>query len=149
MELWRRLRADEMPTLVPADIVPKLMVEHGVLLKDIYKAAPGKCAGMSFFTFKTMDAGGLWIHLNGNRALPVELDVVKALCVVLGVGQDRAPERFLRGSFSSELVGRCGGELYDADFHGRLGGGASFKYLGFTDGRVVDLTTLEVKAGTP
>ena len=149
MELWRRLRAGESPTLVAADLVPKIMIEHGVLLKDKYKAAPGRQAGMSFFTFKEMDAGGLWIHLTGGKALDVELDVVRALCVVLGVSADRAPERFLKGGFSSEIVSRCANELYDAEFHGRLDGDKSFKYLGFADGRVVDLTTFEAKACTP
>jgi hypothetical protein len=75
--LGHRLRMYELPVLLAAAVLPDVIYGHKQTLQSTYKAGPGKCAGMSFFTYTQKTHGGYWVRINGARVLEIELGIVK------------------------------------------------------------------------
>lgn len=156
-ELHRRLHQGETPSIVAAGVVKHVLmrctrpgqITYGKTLGDIYKAAPGKDGKSVFFTFKTTTHGGMWEELHGKDHLRVEEHLVEAMCNVMGIPESHAYKSWVAGPFTSSIIGRIEGSLYDSNFMAMLDGEASQDKLMFACGRFWDLETFELKSGTP
>jgi len=146
--LHKRLHAGELPALLAASEVPFVLCRDGQSLTDLYKAGPGKCAGMCFYTFRTRPKGGMWERLNGDKVLPVEMDLVKSLCAVMGIEGDEATAAFLAGHFTSNILTRLGDALFDPALLGQLDGDASYGHIAFSCGLALELSTRQVSPAT-
>jgi len=141
--LHRRLLAGEAPVLLAASVVPYVLHGVGRSLVLTYKAGPGKCAGMSFYTYKAQINGGYWVRLNGEKVLELEMDIVRSLANVLDVPFDFVPADWLKGAFTTAIIARLGNVLFDPAILGMLDSDPSFDYLCFGCGAVIDLTTIQ------
>ncbi len=141
--LHRRLFDSEAPVLLAAGVVPYVLHGAGRSLVLTYKAGPGKCSGMSFYTYKAQINGGYWVRLNGEKVLELEMDIVRSLANVLDVPFDFVPAEWLKGAFTTSIIGRLGNVLFDPAILGMLDSDPSFDYLCFGCGTVVDLTTVQ------
>ena len=142
--LHRRLALGELPVLIAAGVLPYVLYDTGRTLLSTYKAGPGKCAGMSFYTYQEKSNGGFWARLNGEKVLDIEMDIVRALSVVLQVSVEDAPAEWMKGAFSQSILSRLGNVLFDASILGMLDSDASFKYLCFGCGTVISLETFNL-----
>ena len=155
-ELYKRLKAGERPTLRAAALLPSILVKPSraggglaQALGDVYKAAPGKDGKSVYYTFTPTRLGGFWKELHGKDYLRVEEHLVEAMCNIVGLQEKYAPKDWVAGPFTSAIMSRIEGELYDADFLTDLDGEGTRDKLMFACGQYWDLNTFELKMGKP
>jgi hypothetical protein len=85
--------------------------------------------------------------LEGDSRLPVECDIKLGLCNIKGVLEQFAPGYFCSGQFTTSILARLGGVLFDPLFLTKLDGSSTAKNsLLFSCGTIYDMSVFPTEA---
>ena len=116
------------------------------LLGNMFKAAPGPNNKPSYFHTCVKENGVCW-ELSIGEHVPLQLQILKAVCNVMNVKEEYAPAWLIKGTFTNMMASALGGQLFDPKALQAFDDHSSSGLIQFACGTVLNLRTCQTSAG--